>query len=227
MVRLISALILSAMFSAYSGAATKTCVLIGDSIMSGVADGTSGQHALTLIQAERDVMIRNLSSPGASLAATDATGFNYAGITESLDHIGGVFGAVNCIIIQAITNDYGRSASWNAVNSSLGRILEYAKAKGKKVLVLDPIWRADEGIVNSAGMTLYDYRVRLSIVCSVGYADVCRFASRSNTVLGSSAGSAYYSAYEIAQGKQLHPNAAGHRLLATWIETEAAAAGLF
>lgn len=225
MIRFILAFIL--LYSGASVAATKTCVLIGDSIMSAVSDGSSNQLALSLVQNERDVIIRNIASPGASLAATDYTGYNSTQILDTLNRIGGMFSAYNCVIIQAGTNDFGRSANWTDTVTSLRRILTHSRAMSKKVMVLDPIWRANEDVLNSAGGNLNTYRYMTYLVCSQEFSDICHFASRLNTPMGTSAGSANYSAAEVAAGTQLHPNVAGHRYLADWIKAEAAAAGLF
>lgn len=142
------ALVLAALPSV-ACASSKTWIVIGDSIMSYTADGTSNQHALTLVHGERSIFIRNISSPGAALGAKDATGFNTQATVETLKTLSGFFGYYDGIIVQAGTNDYGRSISVNDTLDGLRRILDTAKAHGKKVLILDPIWRAGEEAPNA------------------------------------------------------------------------------
>lgn len=224
MIRLV--LVLALAFPCASFATTKTWIVVGDSIMSYVADGAAAQHALALVQAERGVYIKNISSPGAALGVKDHTGFNTPTTAETIKAISGFFGYYEGIIVQAATNDYGRSIPVNDTLDGLRRILDTAQASGKKVLLLDPIWRAGEGSPNALGWTLDTYRFWMATVCNQ-YAGTCRWASRANTVMGTASGASFYSAAEVAAGTQLHPNAAGQRHLADWIKAEAAAAGYF
>lgn len=210
-----------------SQAATQTWIVIGDSILSSVPQGTASQMALNLVSNERDVIFKSIASPGAALGIADNTGFNSTSTTATLDHIAGAWLAYNGILIQAGVNDYNRNVTWQAMVDSLRRIMNHARALNKKVLVLDPIWRAGEDVPNGAGNTLNTYRFFMSVVCTQEYADICRFAHRENTVMGTSAGAANYDANEVATGTQLHPNVTGHRKLADWIKAEAAAVGFF
>jgi lysophospholipase L1-like esterase len=206
--------------------ASQTWIVIGDSILSSVPQGTASQMALNLVGNERDVIFKSIASPVASLASNDNSGFNSVNTINTLAQIGGVSSAYNGILIQAGTNDFGRSLSPGEGANALRRVMEHARALKKKILMLDPIWRADENKANSAGDVLNAYRLSMFNVCQE-YKDICYFAHREHTVLGASAGAAYYDETEIAAGKQLHPNAIGHRKLADWIEAEAAAAGFF
>jgi lysophospholipase L1-like esterase len=129
--------------------------------------------------------------------------------------------------VQAGTNDFGRAVPWEDTVASLRRILSYANATGKKVLVLEPIWRANENTPNSLGHTLNTYRFMIASVCKDEYPKICHFAPRGKTIMGTKSGAAYFDSTEISQGKQLHPNAMGHRKLADWIKSEAAAAKFF
>ena len=208
-------------------AAQKTWLVIGDSIMSSVPQGQVKDHVLHLIAAERNVIFKNISSPGTALGATNNTGFNKAATGEIIGTLGGMFSAYDGIIVQAGTNDYGRGIPWENMVVSMYRILNHARTMNKKVLVLDPIWRADEGTPNAIGLTLNTYRYLQFLVCTHHYPDICKFAHRTNTVMGTAAGSAMYDTNEVAVAGQLHPNAMGHRKLADWIEKEAAAVGYF
>lgn len=206
--------------------ASQTWIVIGDSILSAVPQGTASQLALNLVGAERDVIFKSIASPGAALGVTDQTGFNNATTLNAIKQISGYFGAYNGIIVQAGTNDYGRALNWGDTSNSIKAIIARAKADGKKVLVLDPIWRAGEDTANAQGNTLNTYRYFMFLACN-DEPTVCFFAHRENTVMGTSAGAAYYDVNEVATGTQLHPNVTGHRKLADWIKAEAAAAGFF
>jgi len=204
---------------------TKTWIVIGDSIMSFVADGASKQHALTLIQKECDVIFKNLSSPGATLAATDGTGFNSEQVIETINRIAGFFDRWDGVIIQAGTNDHAAGKPLAEMCDSMRRILNHVRASGKKALVLDPIWRAGENTPNALGLTLPNYRMCIAIVAKNEYPDCCTFVSRTGTPLDLASNN--FAAAEVAAGIQLHPNAAGHRNMADWIKAAAAAAGHF
>lgn len=225
MKRFVTALVI-ALISLQAQAA-QTWIMLGDSIGGAVANGQPSQHFAHLVAAERNIYIRNLSSAGASLGSKDHTGFNNTGTIFALSMMGGLWSAYDGIIIQAGTNDYSRNIPWQDAVTALRRIMDHARALQKKVLVLDPIWRAGEDSPNLLGNTLNAYRWNIAVTCLVEYADICRFANRANTVMGTNAGSANYDPAEVAQGAQTHPNAAGHRLIADWIKAEAAAAGLF
>lgn len=212
--------------------ASQTWVVLGDSIMSRVnsstvngMDGTANQLSLHLVSAERNVVIKNLSSPGHSLSATDHTGFG--NISTELSNIGGMFSYYDGIIIQAGTNDFERDAKWEDMVISVRKILDHARSMNKKVMMMEPIWRRDEAIPNAQANTLNTYRFFLNIVCNQEYADICHFASIGNTVLGSSAGSIYYDANEQATSTEVHLNAEGHRKFADWIKLEATSKGWF
>lgn len=207
--------------------AQQTWLVIGDSIMSSVPGGSAQQAAPFLIQASRNVYIRNLSSPGAALGAKDATGYNSQQFISELSRIGGMFSAYDGIIIQAGTNDYGRGIPWQDTVSALRLIMSHAKGMNKKVLLLDPIWRAGEEQKNSLGHALNAYRYFMALVCVNEYKGTCHYAPRANTVMGSASGASFYASSEVSTGTQLHPNAAGQSHLAQWIISEAAAAGFF
>lgn len=204
--------------------ATKTWVVIGDSIMSMVADGQAKDHALTLVSNERDVMFRSLSSPGASTGLAPNLGFNSTLVTSEMDSLRGIFNAVDGIIIQVGTNDFGANVTWTDEVASLNRILQYARTNNKKVLMLDIIWRWNEATPNSTGWALWNYRVARAMVCS-SWSDVCTYAARPAAFDAPS--TTLFTASDVATGTQLHPNVAGQRIYANWIESAASAAGLF
>jgi lysophospholipase L1-like esterase len=213
------------LFSA-TAQASQTWIVIGDSIVSTVRQGIASQMALNLVGNERDVIFKSVASPGAALGLSDHTGYNNTETLAMVDQIAGYWNAYDGIIVQAGTNDFSRAVSGDDTYASLKAIIAKAKAGGKKVLVMEPIWRADETVANSLGNDLNTYRARMQAACDEEAA-TCRFARREHTVLGSSAGRGLYDAAEASSGTQMHPNAAGHRQLADWIKSEADAAGFF
>ena len=220
----ISSLLFAFLFTCTVNAG-QTWIVIGDSIMSGVAKGTSKQHALNLIAAEKDIYFTNLSSPGSSLGHTDKTGFNSTRTTGAIDLLYGYWARYDGVIIQAGTNDYARAVPVADTMASMRRILDKVTADGKKAIVLDPIYRDGEDLANSTGSVLNAYRYFMWHVCENEYSSRCHFAHRGNTVMG--AFNNYYDSSEVAANNRVHPNAIGHRKLADWIKLEAAAAGYF
>lgn len=215
------ALALLALLLAGSVNAAPTCVLIGDSIMSAVfpstvngPQGSVQQSAPHIIQNEGDVYIRNISSPGAALGASDFTGFG--NVKPTIDMISGVFKHYDCIIVQAGTNDFGRSIHPDVMSSSLNTILSTAKAAGKKVLVVDLTYRHNENTPNTAGFNLHTYRMNRAILCMGYYPDICTYANRTGGVFDTY-DPTLYDAKEVADGKALHLNAKGNREYANWV----------
>lgn len=207
--------------------ASKSVVVIGDSILAqNVPGGVAKQGALALLTQERDVTVHNLASPGAVLGKQDSNGFYNPTTINMLTQLAGPFNVIDVVIIQAGTNDYGNSTNWGDTYNSSMAIINWARAHGKKVMLLDPIWRNGEDNLNAAGNSLNTYRYFLSLSCKSN-ADVCWFAHRENTIMGTGAGWQHYDANEVATGTQIHPNVQGHRYLADWIKAEAAAAGFF
>lgn len=208
-------------------AASDTWIVIGDSIMSGASQGTAKQFSLNLVSNERNVIFKNMASPGAALGATDFTGFNSQSVIENIGRTGGFFSAYKGVLIQAGTNDFGRSIPLADVSQSVRRIAGAARITKKKVLVLEPIWRSNENVKNKLGLTLNSYRETIRKVCQVEFKDVCYFASRTSTIMGTVNGKSHYDAGEVAKGNQLHPNVKGNRYLADWIKLEARKANYF
>lgn len=207
---------------------SKICIVIGDSILGGdVPQGIASDMALSIITHDRDVSFKNLSSPGAALGVTDSTGFNNTEVITTIRRLGGFFARWDSIMVMAGVNDYNRSVKWQDMVDSLRRIITYAATftPARKVIVFDPIWKAGEDANNSLGYSLNTYRYFLYLVTlEFGNAS---FAHRENTIMGTSAGAAFYDSAEVAAGTQMHPNVAGHHNLADWIKYEANAAGLF
>jgi hypothetical protein len=203
----------------------KTWIVIGDSIMSWAADGEAKDLALHIVATERNVLIKNISSPGASLGRETSFGFNNTNTIATLDEICGFFSYCDGILVQAGFNDYRQSVDLQQTEASLLRILAYARSHGKKVIVTDIIWSIIENEPNDLGYTVTKYREVRTASCTV-YSDICTYAPRTETSLGSPS-TTLYDAAEVASGKQVHPNVAGHRAFADWLETIAAKAGLF
>lgn len=204
---------------------SQTWVVIGDSLMSYVAGGVASQHALHLLAAEKDILFKNLSVPAQALGAVGGSGFNNAYMTDQLTNIDGLYGAAfNGIILQAVTNDHGRNINWGDTYNSAIRILTYARAHGKKVLVLDAIWKETELVANASGWDLNTYRYFMALAAN-NYNDVTHFCHRENTVIGTVLGAAYFDPSEAPNRTHLLPT--GQRVYADWIKAEAASAGWF
>ena len=207
--------------------AQQTWIVIGDSIMSKAADGQAENLALHLIAAERNIAFKNIAAPGNSLGASNHTGYNNPSTLGALGIIGGMYSAYNGIIIQAGTNDFGLSIPWENTANSLRNILTHARGMQKKVIVMEPIWRSNQHVPNALGYNLDVYRFFMYLVCREEYPDICHYARKENSLLGTSAGYMLYQNSEVSSGTQLHPNVAGHRVMADWINAEAATAGFF
>lgn len=221
--------LLSALVSLPVHAAT-TCVLIGDSIMSGVSpsviggpNGRAVELAASVITTRRQVIIKNISSPGNALGPSDYSGFG--NVIPTLQMIGGTFSAFNCIIVQAGTNDFGRNININDTTNSLRRIANFAKNNNKKLIVVDPIWRRNEATKNTQGNPLSTYRFYMAIVCQE-FPTTCTWVPRGPTFDSASA-SKYYDANERAAGTELHLNAAGQAAWADIVIRKAAEKKIF
>lgn len=206
-----------------------TCILIGDSIDSFVADGRASDLTPYLVAAERNVVIRNLSSPGATLGRADNTGFNNEAVIATMDGICGSFRYCDCVIITAGTNDFNNPAiQWMDVERSVTRILDWVAQTGRptRVLMLDLIWRSnfEDGAVNHMGMTWRQFREARAALCTER-PRVCAYAPRPTAF--DAARPELFGMDEQSSGALLHPNAAGHRLRANWMIAAAEGAGLF
>lgn len=200
-----------------------TCVWIGDSIDSFAQDGPAASLATHLIEAERNVSIRNLSSPGGTLGLPGNWGFNSLWTTDTFEHLDGYGQNLDCIIIAAGVNDFGApNDNWEMVAVSLDRILKWAQRHQKKVLMLDLIWAsaAENAAPNHWGMTWAEFRNRRAQLCR-RYSE-CTFAERPREfdVL-------HPDLYSSLDPSPLHLNSAGQRVRANWVEAAARAAGLF
>lgn len=210
--------------------AAKTCVLVGDSIMSEVYPttmngpyGKAMELAANRIQQEADVIIKNISVPANSLGGDT---FSFANGTEVLQGIGGAYSYYNCVIIQAGTNDFGKSVPLDKTVAALNSLLTEATRANKKVLLMDAIWRRNENTPNSLGLTLGSYRWALAVECN-NHPGVCHFASRTGTVFDSASASPLYTASEIEGVRELHLNAEGHRRYADLVLMKALYYGIF
>lgn len=207
--------------------ASKTCIFIGDSILSAVPQGKARHLATHLITAESDVVVKNLASPGASLGSADFTGFNSGRTEQAIDLIRGAWNAYDCVTVQAGTNDFSRNIPWQSSVEGLRRVLSKVRADGKKAIVMPMVWRADADVPNAGGLTLGAYSYLMALVCAGEYPDICHFGKIQNTPLSTGEGALTdYDTTETTQGKQLHLNAVGQRKWADWWKLEAAAAGL-
>lgn len=215
---------------AMMASAAQTYILFGDSIMSEVFPSTVGgpngkaiELTANRVMLQADVNVRNLSSPGKRLGGAQ---FSFTDAVTLMRSVGGVFNYYNGVIVQAGTNDFENSVPKAESVNSLIAIITEARRLNKKVMVMDPIWRRDEGTPNSIGLTLAAYRWDMAIACGMN-ADVCHWVSRTGTVFDTDSASPLYNANEVAKSKELHLNAEGHRRYADWMLLKAAEFGLF
>lgn len=214
-------------FAATAAPVTRNQILIGDSISSAVPGGVASQLWTNVVESERNVIIKSIASPAAALGARDHTGFNNQETLNTIRRIGGYYKYYDNIIIQALTNDFGRDIPIEDTAESLRNILKFARQEKKRVLLMDALWRADENQPNARGYTLHSYRYVATIICVQEFADVCRMAYRKDTVMGSAKAASFYDVREIRGKVQLHPNATGNRHMATWVKQAAARYGMF
>lgn len=209
---------LCAMFAALgvspAHAATQQWIVLGDSYSTYVDGGQARHLDWTLISNERDVVFRNLSAPGAEMGHSGY--FNNQGVIDQIDRICG-WGSANChgVIIQAGINDYQFGSSWQAYVDSIQRVINWAAAHGKPVIILDLLYVGPENVPNVTGKTLGDYRTHRFFM-GLNYGHV-HFFGRPASFNGSNP----------PLWSNGHPNIAGHRELANWIEAQASAAGFF
>lgn len=196
--------------------ASKTVVIIGDSISSYVHNGQARDLSWSLITQERDVLFRNLSQPGAQLGHPGY--WTPQAVTGTLDRLCG-WQAINCdaVIVQAGINDYQFGTSWAAYVDTLQAVIDWGSARGKPVLILDLLWAGAEDVANGAGRTLGDYRTHRYFM-GLTYAHV-HFLSRPSAF--------DHENPALTAPDGIHPNVAGHRALADWLEAEASSLSLF
>lgn len=210
--------------------AAPTYILFGDSIMSEVypstlngPNGKAIELTATRVSLQADVIIRNLSSPGNSLGGST---FSFKNASSLMGQIGGAFSYYNGTIVQALTNDFGRSIPIVETTQALDSILKTSARLKRPVIMMDAIWRRNETIPNKLGLVLEDYRDAVRTKCAA-YPGVCFFISRKGTPFDSAAGYKLYNANEVENGKELHLNAEGHRRYADWLMQNTAKRRLF
>jgi lysophospholipase L1-like esterase len=191
-------------------------VLLGDSIVSNVHDGGSvSQSAPWMLSSTLNMDIRNLGSAANSLGAVDHTGYNNPNITAAYDVIRGSGNNFSYFIVQAGTNDWGLSVDPSFTKQALQKVMTYSRKYNKKVLMLAPIYRQDEGGVNLLGLSLNDYRMIMYTTCKLENPDICRYASKDK--FDGVNHLEYYATNEVANSKGIHLNAAGHYAWALWV----------
>jgi hypothetical protein len=151
-------------------------ILIGDSIMSNVTEsnsnivGLSRNLAAHLVEEKANVVIHNLSSPGARMADGGIKGFGFVNYKNSINHVSGYFG-VKGIIITLGTNDWGYSTPGEYFTAYLS-VIKHAKSLGLKVVCVSPIWRADENSFKQPKgdkpLQLWVYRLVTMWACEQG-----------------------------------------------------------
>lgn len=209
-----------------SSASALPWIVLGDSIISNPTDGVPTDLPFMLLGQERGVEFRSLASPGAAMGLTTNLGFNGTWLTATLDRICGFYSYCDGVVIQAGVNDFNMNVPWADQQTSIRRVLDWAEARNKKVLMLDLIWMSagELGEPNQAGLTFAQLRNARFLEC---YArrPRCVFALRPSA-FNQQTPSYYYSA-EVRTGMMTHLNPAGRRAYANWVAQAAAGAGLF
>lgn len=200
-------------------------VVLGDSFESngGVANVTAAQVDIHLVERERNVQMRNISSAGAMMGAPWPNGYRGATYTYAiLDHVCGAMSQCAGVLVQAGINDFSfPGVSWANVADSMNDVMVWARSRGKKVIVLDLAWGGslETAPANHMGYTFADYRLARAVTCALN-PDVCYYFPRNPAL------NVYNPSYYVSASDP-HPTAAGHRARADWIKAGAAFAGLF
>lgn len=216
MIKKLAAITLTLMFSASVFAEYQKAVMIGDSIMSNVFDGGRVSDSATwVMSAERNIDIRNLSAPSNSLGSVDISGYNGPDIQNTYSIVGGIYSKFDYFIVQAGSNDWGRSINPTLTMEALRKVMSYSRYLNKKVLVVDPIYRGNEDTQNGLGLTMNYYRYMIHYVCRQENPDICRFASRSGFD-----GQNHPEYYASTEAIPIHLNKIGHAAWAKWVGAE-------
>lgn len=213
--------ILALCFTSPALAQSMPWIVIGDSIVSYPQGGDPSDLPFSLIMEERDVAFPSIASPSAAMGSTGISGFNSTWTTDTLDHICGYLSYCAGVVIQAGVNDFQLNNSWTAQQTSIRRVLDWAQARNKRVLMLDLVYNrdAEQGApTNGAGLTFAGIRNARFMEC-VARQPRCVFALRPANL------NVLTSGFYQADGTHLTP--AGRRAYATWVESAASAAGLF
>ncbi len=209
-------LLLTLMFPCAALAEYPKAIMVGDSIMSNVFDGGKvSDSAPWIISAERNVDIRNLSAPSNSLGSADFSGYNNPDIQTTYSIIGGAYSKFDYFIVQAGSNDWGRSINPDLTVEAARKIMSYSRYLNKKVLLVDAIYRGNEDVPNNIGLTLNYYRYMLYSVCRQENPDICRFANRQDFD-----GKNHPEYYTVSEAVPIHLNKAGHAAWARWVGAE-------
>lgn len=196
-------------------------IVIADSITTFPHGGNPRDLPWPIITQERGVVFNSIGGPAAVMGATGMAGYNDNATTATMDRICGYFSYCSGVILQAGVNDFQNDITWAAHRASILRVLTWAQARNKRVLMLDLIYNrdAEQGApTNDAGLTFTEIRNNRFLEC-YARGPVCVFAQRPANL------SALTPGFYQTDGTHLTP--AGRRAMATWVESAAAAAGLF
>lgn len=198
-------------------------VVLADSITTSPSNGADPRTLQwPIITQSRGVAFTPLGGPGAAIGGSALIDYGSTTLPDDITRACGYLYYCAGVIVQAGVNDWVRSVPWNAQAASYTRIMDWAQATGRKVLMIELIF--DEvgdggGSPNNAGNTLDAIRGNRYLMCAAR-PTVCIYVPRpANEFRERTAG------YYISDGR--HLTVAGRRAYATWIEGAAVAAGLF
>lgn len=203
-------LLIVAVLALWVSEAQAQVMVVGDSQATAVSGGGQPQQSWPhLLMAAEAVDVRNVSAPGLTLEGTQ---------TQTLTAIDQMCGYAHAfcdrIVLQRGINDAAYGATWTGYVNAIQAYINWARAHGKRVLMLDLIWAGsfETGTNPNTGKGFSDYRVHRYLTC-LANSDVCDWLGRT----------APFDQNAPSYWTNNHPNAAGHIALRNWLQSS----GLF
>jgi len=149
----------SAQSSPAATPAPRFMVFAGDSIMAGGGSSTAAHTVVNLLGELRPYWwIRNYSIAGTTVSGCPTYGAMNA--NDIVPLLG------NPIVVFLGTNDWGCSIPIAKFKISYSNFIRTLDGLHPQVICVTPIWRADDGTLNSAGCKLDDYRKEIAQICA-------------------------------------------------------------
>lgn len=210
-----------AFFPLNAAAQNMPWIVIPDSITTVPDGGVPTDLPWSLITQEREVVFDSIGGSGAAMGSTRLGSYNSSAIPTTMDRICGYFSQCEGVVLQAGVNDYFLATTWADHRTSILRVLDWADARNKRVLMLDLVYNrtAELGApTNAAGLTFASIRNARFLECAAR-APRCVFALRPANLNVLTPG------FYQPDGTHLTP--AGRRAYTDWVESVAAANSLF
>jgi lysophospholipase L1-like esterase len=133
----------------------------GDSITQGYGASTAANTVVNRMGEIRpNWWIRNYSVGGASMSGCPAS------VKMNANDIVPLHG--NPVVVFLGTNDWACNIPIAEFRSDYSTFVDILDGQHPQVICVTPIWRADDGKLNSAGSTLEDYRKAIAQICTAG-----------------------------------------------------------